>query len=129
MWENDLSKLTPVPQDLLLQDQELRTQLGTPDLRYMLVVEAPDDEAALRTTGTARLHGCANWSQRGVITGYDHAARYIPTRERQLERQRDCRRGHTARQRLTAALAGTPFRADVFEPFVEDVHTRAHCRH
>ncbi len=40
MWENDLGKLTPVPQHLLLRDQELRSQLGSPDLRYLLVVEA-----------------------------------------------------------------------------------------
>ena len=42
-WENDLSKLTPVPQELLVRDNELRAALGSPDLRHLLVVEAADE--------------------------------------------------------------------------------------
>ena len=47
-WEDDLNTLTPVPAQLLAQDQELRAQIGTADLRYLLVIEAPDTEQALR---------------------------------------------------------------------------------
>src|SRR5690606_32775077 len=48
LWENDLSKLTPVPRDLIEQDQALRGALGTSGIRYMLVVSASDEESALR---------------------------------------------------------------------------------
>ena len=80
-------KLTPVPQNLLIHDQELRSQLGTPDLRYMLVVEAADDNAALIRLESLDTR-LAELKRRGVISGYDDAARYLPTRERQLARQR-----------------------------------------
>jgi predicted exporter/predicted hotdog family 3-hydroxylacyl-ACP dehydratase len=120
MWENDLSKLTPVPRELLLRDQELRSQLGTPDLRYMLVVEASDDDAALQRLEALepRLDALR---QQGVIGGFDDAARYLPTRERQLERRKKLPDASVLRQSLEGALAGTPFRSDVFEPFLHDV--------
>ncbi len=50
MWENDLGRLTPVPQPLLLQDAKLRQELGASDIRRMLVVEgASADEVLTRT--------------------------------------------------------------------------------
>lgn len=120
MWENDLSKLTPVPRELLLRDQELRSQLGTPDLRYMLVVEAADDDAALQRLEALepRLDALR---ELGAIGGFDDAARYLPTRERQLARQQKLPDASVLRQSLETALAGTQFRSDVFEPFVDDV--------
>jgi predicted exporter/predicted hotdog family 3-hydroxylacyl-ACP dehydratase len=120
MWENDLSKLTPVPQDLLMKDQGIRGQLGTPDLRYLMVVETANDNDALR-----RLEQLDSklsvLKQRGAISGYDHAARYLPSREVQIQRQRKLPDDESLRTSLTQALEGTPFRADVFEPFIEDV--------
>jgi predicted exporter len=123
-WENDLSKLTPVPQDLIAQDTALRSELGTPDLRYLLVVSAPDSEQAL-----ARLEGLEPALQklvaRGAITGYEHAARFVPTIATQQRRQQRLPDAETLRAALRSAEADTPFRAGVFEPFVDDVE-RAH---
>jgi len=125
MWENDLSNLTPVPRDLLMRDQEVRTQLGTPDLRYLLVVKAPDDETAL-----ARLQQLDPRLQEltgsGAITGYNHAARYLPTRDRQTARQQKLPDPATLRNALAQALVDTPFRADVFDPFLRDVERARH---
>jgi predicted exporter len=120
LWENDLSKLTPVPNDLLQQDQEVRSQLGTPDLRYLLVVETDDVDQAL-----ARLESLdpqlQDLTRNGAITDFDHAARYLPTREKQLARQRKLPDAPTLTASLRQALSGTPFRVDVFEPFLQDV--------
>lgn len=120
LWENDLSKLTPLPPGLLMQDQELRTQLGTPDLRYMLVIEATSDDQALARLESldARLQ---QLTRQGAITGYDHAARYLPTSKRQLAHQQKLPDEATLRTALTHALVDTPFRVNVFEPFIRDV--------
>ncbi len=124
MWENDLSKLTPVPQDLLLKDQEIRSQLGTPDLRYLMVIEAPNDDAALQRL--EQLDPTLNTLKaKGAIAGYDHAARYLPTQQTQLARQQRLPDDASLRSALNQALTDTPFRPEVFEPFLEDV---AHAR-
>jgi predicted exporter len=52
MWENDLAALTPVPEDLLIRDAKLRGELGAPDVRYLLVLEAKDADGVLALSET-----------------------------------------------------------------------------
>jgi predicted exporter len=120
LWEHDLGKLTPVPEDLLQQDQELRSHLGTPDVRYLLVVSAADDANALLKL-EALDRPLRQLVERGAITGYDHAARYVPAIETQRLRQQRLPDEPTLRAALQAATAGLPFRPGAFEPFVTDV--------
>jgi predicted exporter len=120
MWENDLGKLTPVPEDLLMRDQAIRSQLGTPDLRYLWVVESPTSDGAL-----ARLEALQPQLQHlvdtKVISAYDDAARYIPSAARQLERRAKLPDASTLKAALERASGGTPFREGVFQPFLDDV--------
>lgn len=119
-WENDLSRLTPVPRDLLMTDQQLRSELGTADARYLLVVSAANSEQALHTLETLE-PSLQKLVSSGAIGGYDHAARYVPSTETQQHRQAQLPDPATLRAALQRAQTGTPFRAGVFEPFVQDV--------
>jgi predicted exporter len=116
-----------VPRQLLIQDQQLRSELGTPDVRYLLVVTAEDNEYALQ-----RLESLDPALERlvddGVITGYDHAGRYVPTAQAQRQRQARLPEPATLRADLQAAVADTPFRPDVFEPFLADVEQARRLR-
>jgi len=98
----------------------LRAELGTADLRYMLAVDAPDDEAAL-----ARVESLdpelQQLVERGAIAGFDHAARYVPSAATQRARQRSLPDSASLLAALDAASAATPFRGGAFQPFVEDV--------
>ncbi len=120
VWENDLGKLTPVPADLLARDQQLRAQLGTADLRYLLVVESDSAEAALQRL-EALQPAFDNAAAAGAITGYDDAAHYVPTVATQQQRQARLPDANSLATSLRDALAGTPFREDAFEPFLADV--------
>jgi len=120
LWDDNLQGLTPVPASLLAADQELRAELGTADLRYLLAVEAIDDDAALARV--ERLEpGLAALVQRGAIAGFDSAARYLPSAARQRARQAALPDSAALRASLAGATATTPFRSDAFEPFVADV--------
>ncbi|MFL6579078.1 MAG: MMPL family transporter, partial [Povalibacter sp.] len=77
-------------------------------------------DAALQKLETLEVD-LAQLKQDGVISGFDDAARYLPTRATQLERQRKLPDEPTLRDAMRTALADTPFRAEVFEPFIEDV--------
>jgi predicted exporter len=119
-WQNDLSKLTPVPADALARDAQLRGELGAPDVRYVLVVRGPDAEDALR--GSEALRPALDTLVReGAIDGYDLAARYLPSAAVQRARQAQLPESTSLRAALGAALAGTPFRDDAFDPFLADV--------
>ena len=120
MWDDDLSKLTPVPMDLIEQDQRLRGALGAADVRYMLVIEDKNRERLLQTLEQAQ-SALEQLVSDGAMTGFDHAARYLPSAQTQLERQRKLPDAPTLREAVESARSGTGFRAEVFEPFVTDV--------
>ncbi|HEY0334648.1 MAG TPA: MMPL family transporter [Stenotrophomonas sp.] len=121
-WQNDLSRLTPVDPVDLQRDAQLRTELGAPDVRYVLTVRGRDAEQVLQRSEALR-----GWLDAEVVTGglqsYDMAARYLPSARLQRERQQQLPAPDRLRQDLQAALVDSPFRADAFEPFLADVQT------
>lgn len=119
-WENDLSKLTPVPADALAQDARLRAELGAPDVRYLVTVPGRDADDAL--AASERLRPVLDTlAARGAIGGYDMAARYLPGVATQRARQAALPDRATLQRDLDAALADSPFLPDAFEGFVADV--------
>lgn len=119
-WQNDLSKLTPVPADALARDAVLRDELGAPDVRYVMTLREGDAEDALEASERLR-PALDRLVAGGAIAGYDMAAHYLPSAAVQRARQRQLPDTRTLRTTLDAALAGSPFRADAFEDFVADV--------
>jgi len=119
-WQNDLSKLTPVPPALLRQDLALRHELATPDLRYLLVASGADAQEVL-----ARLESLddslAQAVNRGAIGAYDHAARYLPSDARQRARQAKLPDTAELERLLHVAAESSPFDAQLFAPFVADI--------
>jgi len=119
-WEDDLSSLSPIPASDQKLDRSLRADIGAPDVRYLLIVSAPDEQQAL--TSTERLSGLLNdLVSRHVLTGFDAPTRYLPSAATQRARQAALPDGATLRTRLAAALEGLPFQPDAFEPFIADV--------
>src|SRR5690606_32771356 len=41
-WQDDLARLAPVPEEAMRRDTQLRGELGAPDVRYVVALEAPD---------------------------------------------------------------------------------------
>ncbi|MBB3815037.1 putative exporter [Xanthomonas arboricola] len=119
-WQNDLSKLTPVPPKALAQDTRLRQELGAPDVRYVLALPAASDEAALQASEQLRPRLDA-LVRDGALTGYDMAARYLPSIKTQRARQAALPDAAQARALTDSAVAATPFRSDAFAPFLQDL--------
>jgi predicted exporter len=122
MWQNDLGQLTPVPPELLKQDAQLRQELGAADVRRMLVVEgASANEVLMRIESlSAQLDALV---RNGDIDSFDTPARYLPSVEVQKQRQAALPEPDALKAALTQALVGLPFKAGLFEPFLQDVQT------
>ena len=121
-WENDLSKLTPAPAELLARDARLRADLGAPDVRYLATVRGDNAQAALRQSERL-LPVLARLRDTGAIEGFDLAARYLPSVKTQRARQAALPTPDALRASLATALADSPFRAGVFAPFAADLET------
>jgi predicted exporter len=120
LWSGTLASLSPVSAREQALDRELRQAIGAPDVRYLVVVHAPDEQAALRASEQAAL-ALRNAVAKGWLQGFDSPAAYLPSEAAQRERQAGLPPVETLRQNLQEAQKGLAFRANVFEPFVRDV--------
>jgi predicted exporter len=120
LWNRDLAALSPVSAADQAFDARLRSNLGAPDVRDLIVISAADAESALRAAEAVgiRLNGLV---QSGELAGFDTPARYLPSLALQRQRRDALPTRDVMRARLRAALAGLPLRAPRLEPFVAAV--------
>ena len=110
-WEGDVANLSPVPQATRSLDEQLRREIGAPDLGVLLVVHADTEDGVL-----ARQEALA---PRLAGLRYEAAASLLPSAAVQATRRAALPDDLPAR--LVQAAAGLPFRADAFAAFVQAV--------
>jgi predicted exporter len=120
IWDDDLANLSPVSQSAKALDEQLRAELGAPDVRFLLIMSADsrDKVLALSESAGTVLRGLV---EEGMLAGFDLPSLYVPSRETQERRRAALPSQDTLRAALREALQGLPFRAGLFEPFVQDV--------
>ena len=120
LWSDDLASLSPVPRSDQQLDQQLRRDIGAPDVRYLVVVNAVDEEAALQASEAvaAELRGAV---QAGYVEGHESPATWLPSRQAQQARRDALPDTPALRSSLSQALRGLPYRPEIFEPFFRDV--------
>ncbi|MEP6897954.1 MAG: xanthomonadin transporter, partial [Rhodanobacter sp.] len=121
-WQNNLAALTPLPQDMLMRDARLREALGAPDIRYLLVLQAPTEQAVLALSERLQPRVDALVA-RHAVDALELPSRYLPSVALQQSRQRKLPDRSDLQQMLGKAVQGLPFRPDLFQPFVDDVET------
>ncbi len=120
LWSNELSGLTPVPQGLQDLDTRLRSELGAPDLRYLIAIRGTDQQAVLQRDESLR-SDLERLVTDNVIGGFESPSRLLPSVRRQQQTQSQLPAAAQLRQQLQAALTELPFREDAFEAFIGDV--------
>jgi len=120
IWQDDIAALSPVPEYSKRLDQELRAQLGAPDVREMLVMIADTPQQALELCEqlTPALEKLV---QQAALKGFDPPCRYLPSARTQRARQAALPESTILRGNLRQALADFPFRSGLFSPFLRDV--------
>ena len=120
LWDRDLGNLNPIGEADRKLDLQLRAALGASDARHMIVVAAPDEEAALEEAERVG-HALDPLVAAGQLAGYESPARFLPSLATQRQRLAALPEGAELRARLRAALAGSPLRPERLEPFIADV--------
>ena len=114
LWNDNLSSMSPVAPQLLQLDQQLRDDMGVSDVRYMLVLQAPDQEGVLQT-GEAIASALQGQVKDAQLAGFD--APVLPSRKLQLSRQGALPEQVVLKSNLTVALRELPYRSEIFAPF------------
>ena len=120
IWETDLSELSPVTERQKQLDHELRQELSAPDVRDLLMIEGPAEEAVLQA-GETVMPKIEQLRQDGVIAGYDLISRYLPSQRLQQQRQQFLPEAHVLRRNVETAAKGLPFTRGLFAPFIDAV--------
>ncbi|MCG7400795.1 MULTISPECIES: MMPL family transporter [Caballeronia] len=122
LWSQELSSLSPVPKASQDLDERLRADVGAPDVRYLVVVSAASEQAALeRAEAVARQ--LQPLVDARVIAGFESPATYLPSDAAQRARIASLPDADTLRARLAPALRNQTIQVkpEVFEPFIADV--------
>lgn len=118
LWNDSLSSMSPVKKESLALDEQLRRDMGAPDVRYMLVLGGADQESVLQQ-GEALAASLRNQAAQGLLQGFDLPP--LPSRAVQQARQEALPNAAAARNNLNQALRGMPFRGAVFAPFGQEI--------
>ncbi|WP_395063519.1 MMPL family transporter [Paraburkholderia silvatlantica] len=122
LWSHELSSLSPVPAASQALDTRLRADVGAPDVRYLVVIPAASEQAALEGAEKvgAQLQPLV---ERGVLGGFESPARYLPSDATQRARLASLPARDVLAARLQEAIRNQPVdvRPDAFAPFLADV--------
>jgi predicted exporter len=127
LWNHELSALSPVSMADQMLDTELRAELGAPDVRYLVVVSAPSQEAVLRAS-EATVAALQGLMTQQVITGIDTPTRFLPSMATQQARLASLPAPAELRSRLQQAVADLPIQADRLAPFLADAEAARSSR-
>jgi predicted exporter len=119
VWDDELSSLSPVPLSIQRLDQQMRADLGAPDVGPLIVVRGDSEQAVLETAEQVGITLAALQAE-GVLAGFDSPAFYLPSIRAQRARQEAIPDATALKRNLASAADGLPFRAGTFVPFVED---------
>ena len=115
-----ISALSPVSQADVALDESLRTDMGAPDVRYLVVVSGGSREAVLHTAG--QVSGLLQKQvDQGRLAGVESPSRYLPSQATQQARQASLPATALLQARLAQAVQGLPVRSQLFAPFLADV--------
>ena len=118
LWNDSLSSMSPVKKESLVLDEQLRGDMGAPDVRYMLVLSGADQENVLQQ-GEALAAALRSQVAQGLLEGFDLPP--LPSRTVQQARRDSLPDAATARKNLNEALHGLPFRGAIFAPFGQEL--------
>ena len=125
VWDDELSSLSPVPLPVQRLDQQMRADLGAPDVGPLIVVKGDSEQAVLEAAEQVGATLDALRTE-GVLGGFDSPVFYLPSVIAQRARQVAIPDAATLKRNLAAAVEGLPFRAGTFAPFVEDAQAAKH---
>jgi predicted exporter len=122
LLSKELAALSPVTLAQQQLDERLRADLGAPDVRFMLMITAPDAQQALSATERTAAQ-LAPLVDAGLLGSFEYAAHYLPSEVTQAARRAVLPAQAELDVRLGAALAGLPVAQVTLAPFVAAVET------
>jgi predicted exporter len=120
LWNRELAALSPISFEDQSYDAELRSDLGAPDVRDLVIISGPTLESTLEGAERAGpvLGALADAK---VIGGFDSPANFLPSAAAQEARRDSLPDTPQLRDNLRQATADLGVGSDRLQPFLNDV--------
>jgi len=119
-WQDDLGAFNPLPSAIKKRDQQLRSDLSAPDVRFLIAYPAPDVEQALRGSEEMRPK-LDSLVREKLLAGYEMATDYLPSITTQRARLAALPDNAELARNLSRAAHDAGFRPDVLTPFLAEI--------
>jgi len=125
-FDDDLSRLSPVPDELISVDQELRQAAGTPDTRMLIAVRHDTVEQVLQATEQIELK--LHQLPTDVLKGAVAVSRLLPSKKTQRKRLAKLPESTVLKTRIREASTPAGINPAMFEAFIESVQSTRSLR-
>lgn len=120
LWNRELIALSPVSTADQALDKRLRSAMGAPDVRYLVVVDGATQEAVLQAAEQVS-QALQPLVEQGKLAGFESPSRYLPSVASQQARQASLPQKDELSRRLDEAVENQPLKATLLSPFLDDV--------
>jgi len=120
LWDDRLESLSPVAESDKRRDEAMRRDLGAPDVRYLVIVTAPTQQAVLQAAERVGAE-LGRVQHAGALDGFESPALILPSEATQRTRQAAIPPTVVLRERLERAEDGLPFQTQLFLPFLQEI--------
>ncbi len=117
-WSSDLTRLSPVDNQALIDDVELRQAMQTGDVRHMIVIGKPTLDQTLEAAESL-VDKLPEAKARGWLAGWNTPTDLLPSPARQAERRAAWPDRAAMAEQLHAA--DPRFQPEAFQPFLQDL--------
>ena len=126
LWNRELAALSPVSAADQEYDAKLRSDLGAADVRDLVVVSGPTQDAVLRLAERVA-QALAPLVDAKVISGFDSPANYLPSAATQESRRESLPGPTHLRESLRQATVDSAVSSERLQPFLMDVEAARHA--
>ena len=120
MWSSQLSDLNPAPRALQALDQQMRQEVGAPQMDHLIAIQATTQDQAVEAAEAA-LTTLAPMQTDGRIAHIDSPSRVLPSAARQQARQKALPDSNALQTLLLDNADALPVNTNALAPFVADV--------
>jgi len=126
IFDDDLSRLSPVSDELISIDQELRQAAGTPDTRMLIAIRHDTVEQVLQATEQIELK--LRELPTDVLEGTVAVSRLLPSKETQRRRLEKLPESAVLATRIREATSVAGMNPTMFEAFIKSVQSSKSLR-
>ena len=119
-WQDDIASLSPVSENLIQTDRQLRSQFQYEEVGKQLLLPAKDMESLLQKEEALISH-LNQLKNEGAITQYQLLAKILPSQALQKERQQTLPSSSELEIELAQAVTGSRFQPRHFQSFVDSM--------